>query len=127
MDFDYTRTSNKPIEEVKESLIQALKDKHFGVLFELDLKKTMNNKGVDHQDASYILEVCHPQKAKNLIDINPRATYILPCKVAVYESNGTCFIGFPRPITQVKLIGDVQLLEQATIIEKELTEAVESI
>lgn len=125
--YHYVVTSEKSVAELKDALYEVVPTIQFGILGELDLMAIMQKKGVDHSQASYAFEVCNPKRAKALIDQNPLAHMFLPCKVMIYEVDGTTHIGMPRPSTQAKMLEDDKLIELAKEVEDILIGAIDQI
>ena len=72
-------------EEVRQRTIDALKEEGFGVVSEIDVKKTFAEKlGVEFRDFT-ILGACNPVMAKKAIDAMPEIALLLPCNVTVSQ------------------------------------------
>ena len=125
--YDYTVTSTKSVEELRSALIETVPTIKFGVLWELDLKATLINKGFEYDNQSLIFEVCSPAKAKALLEHNPASIYFLPCKVAIYEAQGKTHIGLPLPTAQARLLEDEQLETMAKEVEDVLIKLIDQI
>ena len=109
IDFHYTVSTNKTIEEAVASLEANLKEHKFGVLWQLDLPAKLQEKGVDSYTTPYrILEVCNPFEAARVLNQNELVCYFLPCKITVYESEGSTKIGLPKPTAMIGLLDDEQ-------------------
>ena len=118
--FDYTKETVKSREEAIQSLKDELAGVKFGVLWELDMTDTLQQKGQDFDKPITILEVCNPAAAAEVLKQNMRIGYLLPCKVAVYEEDGTTRIGMPRPTELLGLTGREEILPFAGEIEETL-------
>ncbi|EMR06425.1 hypothetical protein C772_01696 [Bhargavaea cecembensis DSE10] len=118
--FDYTKETVKSREEAIHSLKDELAGVKFGVLWELDMTDTLQQKGQDFDKPITILEVCNPAAAAEVLKQNMRIGYLLPCKVAVYEEDGTTRIGMPRPTDLLGLTGKEEILPFAGEIEETL-------
>ncbi|MFJ7732478.1 DUF302 domain-containing protein [Lysinibacillus sp. NPDC097231] len=126
MDFHYTVTSNKTIEETISAIDINLKEHKFGVLWELNLTETLHKKGVDSFTMPYrILEVCNPVEAAKVLGHNALVGYFLPCKITVYEDAGKTKIGLPKPTAMIGLLNDPELKLIAEKIEKILMDVLE--
>lgn len=68
----------------------------------------------------HILEVCNPVKAAKVLSVDPIVGYFLPCKIAVYESNGETAIGLPKPSALISILENENLKPIASEIEKTL-------
>ncbi|MFT9816095.1 DUF302 domain-containing protein [Lysinibacillus sp. NPDC056185] len=126
MDFHYTVTSNKTIEETISAIALNLKKHKFGVLWELNLTETLHKKGVDSFKMPYrILEVCNPVEAAKVLGHNALVGYFLPCKITVYEDAEKTKIGLPKPTAMIGLLNDPELKLIAEKIEKILIDVLE--
>lgn len=119
MDFHYTVTSSKNIDETIQLITQNLKTNNFGVLWQLDLPAKLQEKGVNSYTSAYrILEVCNPLEAARVLNSNQLVGYFLPCKIVVYESEGVTKIGLPRPTSMIGLLNETELNSIAENIEE---------
>ncbi|MCC0567106.1 DUF302 domain-containing protein [Brevibacillus borstelensis] len=126
MDFHYTVTTDKSIEEAINSLEQNLKEHKFGILWQLDLPEKLKDKGVEGFTTPYrVLEVCNPFEAARVLGRNELVGYFLPCKITVYESDGKTKIGLPKPTAMISLLDDTELKEIAIDIEKTLISVID--
>jgi uncharacterized protein (DUF302 family) len=126
MNFHYTITTNKTIDEVLTTLEQNLKENKFGILWKLDLPAKLQEKGVNsYTTPYYILEVCNPVEAAHVLGHNQLVGYFLPCKIVVYESNGNVKIGLPKPTAMIGLLDEPKLISIAEDIEKILIAVLE--
>ncbi|MDO9508717.1 MAG: DUF302 domain-containing protein [Thermovirgaceae bacterium] len=125
--FDYTVTSKKSFEQAVADLKKALIGLKFGVLWELDIVAKMKEKEVEYQGGQFIiLEVCNPQRAKSVLDIDIKAGYFLPCKIVVYTKDGITHIGTARPSTLIVLMGNATLSKIAEEVDRDIIAAIDS-
>lgn len=125
MDMLYKVQTDKGFEEVIEDLKTSLGNHHFGVLWELNFKEKLKEKGLDFDRNFKILEVCNPGQAKKVLEENIEVGFFLPCKMVVYENDGKTFIGMPKPTGLIALINDSKLANIALQVENELKSAIE--
>ncbi|MGE7270165.1 DUF302 domain-containing protein [Brevibacillus panacihumi] len=126
MDFHYTVTTNKSINEALRVLEQNLREHNYGILWQLDLPAKLREKGVDgYKNPFQVLEVCNPSEAARVISRNELVGYFLPCKITVYESNGKTKIGLPKPTYLVHALDDADLMEIAQQIEETLIRVID--
>jgi len=115
------KSFEKAIEDVKESL-----GKHkFGVLWEVNFKNKLKEKGLDLDKKIQILEVCNPNQAKKVLEQNIEVGYFLPCKIVIYEENSAVFIGMPRPTELIGMMKNNKLEIMALEVENELIVAID--
>ncbi|UOR12097.1 DUF302 domain-containing protein [Halobacillus amylolyticus] len=118
--FHYTVEANHSVGETVQVLEGILKDEKFGVLWDFDIKETLEKKGFDYDRNYRVLEVCNPEAAKEVLTQNHMVGYFLPCKIVVYEDQGKTNIGMPRPTALIDLTGDESLKAFAEDIESKL-------
>lgn len=120
MDINYKVATNKNFEIALEDLKASLNKHSFGVLWELNFKEKLKEKGLDFDKNFKVLEVCNPKKAKEVLDKYIEAGYFLPCKMVVYEDNDSVFIGMLKPTSLTGMIDNDELSSIAAEVEKEL-------
>ncbi|MFC7319621.1 DUF302 domain-containing protein [Halobacillus campisalis] len=118
--FDYTVSTNKNVTEAVESLEASLKEQQFGVLWTFDIKDKLQEKGLDFEKEYKVLEVCNPKEAQKVLSENQMAGYFLPCKMVVYDDEGTTKIGMPRPTALISMVNDDTIESLAADIEERL-------
>ena len=123
--FHYTVKTGKSPEQAISDLTEQLKEEKFGVLWALDLKEKLNEKGVELDRTYHILEVCNPQEAKKVLTEDPLVGYFLPCKITVYEDGGSTVIGMPKPTALIGFMDNDRLTSIAQDIEKRLVACVD--
>ncbi|RFU69282.1 DUF302 domain-containing protein [Peribacillus saganii] len=120
MDFHYTVTSEKPVNEAIEALEKNLKDEQFGVLWTFNIKDKLDEKGFQLEEEFIVLEVCNPKEAERVLKENKLAGYFLPCKIVVYKDSGLTKIGLPKPTALIRMVEQNELQEMAADIEQQL-------
>lgn len=125
MDINYKVATNKSFETAVEDLKTSLGKHNFGVLWELNFKEKLKEKGLEFDKNFKVLEVCNPKKAKEVLDKYIEAGYFLPCKMVVYENNGSVFIGMLKPTSLIGMIDNDELSGIAADVEKELMASID--
>lgn len=127
MDINYKVKTDKNFEKAIEDLKKNLSNRNFGVLWELNFKDKLEEKGLDFDKNFKVLEVCNPQQAKEVLEQNIEVGFFLPCKMIVYEDNGTVIIGMMKPTGLIGMMGNPELSNIAMEVEKELKSAIDEV
>lgn len=110
--------SAKTVAQATSDLEAAVKRNGFGVLHVYDLKQTLKEKGAPIDNECRILEVCNPQKARDVLNEDMSMNMALPCRVSVYEQNGRTQIGLLSPKAMLSMLSDSpQLAALADAVE----------
>lgn len=124
MNAFYEVKTDKNIEEAISALKENIKSVGFGVLWELNFKDKVKEKGFELGNVFYLLDVCNPEIASQILNRNIEMGYVLPCKIVIYEKEHSNYIGVLKPTTLVNLI-DGQFSEEAKEIETKLISVLE--
>lgn len=125
MDVNYQVKTDKSFDIAIEDLKKSLSNNSFGVLWELNFKDKLKEKGLDFDKNFKVLEVCNPKQAKEVLDKHIEVGYFLPCKMVVYEDNNSVFIGMTKPTSLIGMMNDNELSNIALEVEKELKSAID--
>ncbi|SHH79097.1 DUF302 domain-containing protein [Clostridium grantii] len=125
MDLKYSVKTKKTFEEATTSLKENLVESKFGVLWEMNFKDKLQEKGLDFNSNFRVMEVCNPPKAKEVLDKNIEIGFFLPCKLAVYEKDGETYIGMIKPTLLMGMVEMEGLDEVAEEVETTLKAAID--
>lgn len=106
----------------------ALKEQGFGVLTEIDVKKTLKEK-IDAEFRPYvILGACNPQLAYQALSSEPDIGLMLPCNVVVYEEGpGMTCVEAISPMAALGVVDSAALKDVADQAEAKLTAAMDAV
>lgn len=128
MNIIFEKKSPYSLEETVTRFKETLPDYGFGVLWELNFKHKLEEKGLSLDNDFIIFEVCNPGKAENVLNSLLKAGYFLPCKMAIYQNGEEVFIGLPKPEELITLVTNDDLLKAfAEDVESILVEVVEKV
>lgn len=97
-------------EEAVEAVTAALKEEGFGVLTEIDVKKTFKKK-LDVDFRKYvILGACNPNLAHQALSAELDVGLLLPCNVIVYETDVGSVVAIADPDTMLQ-VADLAALD----------------
>ena len=118
---------NTGIDEAIERTRKALADQGFGVLTEIDVKKTMKAKiGADIGDY-VILGACNPKMAFEALKLEPRVGAMLPCNVIVRAADGGVEVSAIDPVASMAAIDNPTLKKVAETVRGMLQTVVEKV
>lgn len=128
--MSYTITSrleNLSFDDAVSRTRTALQGEGFGVLTEIDVKKTMKAKiGADIDDY-LILGACNPQMAHRALELEPRVGAMLPCNVIVRSVDGAVEVSAVDPVASMAAIDNAELKQVAGTVRDRLRRVVESL
>lgn len=113
----YEVTSQKPLEEIGKGIEEAAARHKFGVIAVHNLKTKMQEKGVAFGGECLIYEVCNPQQAKRVLDINGAISTALPCRISVYRAGEGYRIATILPTAMLQMFGNRELDAVAREVE----------
>jgi uncharacterized protein (DUF302 family) len=116
------RTDKSPAEAI-ESLKANLAEQNFGVLWELDFKEKLKEKGIESDIQFQLLEVCNPHKAKIALEEDIETGYFLPCRAVVYVKEGQTWMGLLKPTVLLMEAASPALMAFAHEVEAVLQDA----
>lgn len=125
MNINYEVKTEKNFEEALESLKESLGKHNFGVLWELNFKDKLQEKGLDFDRNFKILEVCNPKQAQEVLNKNIEVGYFLPCKMVVYEDKDSVIMGMVNPTAFIGMMDDAELSTIAIQVENSLKAAID--
>ncbi|MDF6045398.1 DUF302 domain-containing protein [Streptomyces sp. JH14] len=105
MPYDRTVSADGTFEEIVQAVRQALADKGFGVLTEIDVQATLKTK-LDHDMGPYlILGACNPTLAHRALEADRSIGLLLPCNVVVRADGDQVLVQAVDPAIMVTLSG----------------------
>ena len=107
---------------------EALKEQGFGVLTEIDVKKTLKEK-LDVDFKPYIiLGACNPKLAHQALIAEPDIGLMLPCNVIVYdEGPGAATVAAISPRAALGVVENAGLSEVADQAQAKLEAAMQAV
>lgn len=113
--------------QASTNLEAAVKHHGFGVLGIHDLGQTLRSKGIDFKEQCHIFDVCNPNQAGRVLNIQMKLNMALPCRISVYTEDNHTHIGMIRPEGMLlTLSDDVELKSIATEVECTMIEIIQT-
>jgi uncharacterized protein (DUF302 family) len=97
MELTLRTAVESPYAETVARVREALKEQGFGVLTEIDVRKTLKDKIDVDVEPQVILGACNPRLAHRALEADPRIASLLPCNVVVRTEGGRTIIEAVNP------------------------------
>ncbi|RCW50620.1 DUF302 domain-containing protein [Halanaerobium sp. ST460_2HS_T2] len=114
-------------QEAVDKVKNELKTEGFGVLAEIDMKKTFEDKLDKEMNNYVILEACNPAFAFEGIGEEPELGLLLPCNVIVFEDNNKTKVAAIDPEEALGMSENKKVREIAVEIKSRLSRVIENI
>jgi uncharacterized protein (DUF302 family) len=126
--YGYSRIVNLSYEEALVKVTAALKERGFGVLTEIDVKATLEEKlGVESRPYK-ILGACNPSFAHKALQVEEGIGLLLPCNVIVYINGaGETVVSAIDPIVAMRVVDNPALAEVAEPVRERLISAIDAV
>lgn len=128
MGYTLTRViENSDVDSLDPRVREALSDKGFGVLTEIDVSATMKKKIGAEMEPYRILGACNPHMAYQAIGIEPRVGAMLPCNVILRQIGPDVEVSAIDPVASMQAIDNAELKAVAGEVREMLREVIEAI
>lgn len=119
------RETGKGFEPAREALLAALKKRGFGVLWEIDVQRTLKEKLGAEMEPYVILGACNPPIAHQALTAEPNIGLLLPCNCIVRREGDRTVLGALEPHALMALTGREDLGPFADEVAALLSSAVD--
>jgi uncharacterized protein (DUF302 family) len=128
MTFYFAKVLDRPFDEVLAAAREALASEGFGVLTEIDVRKTFKAK-LDEDFRPYvILGACNPQLAREALRLEDKVGVMLPCNVVVqHAGDGRTEVAAVDPVASMQAIANPALKAKASEVAEKLRAVVDRI
>jgi uncharacterized protein (DUF302 family) len=128
MAYYFSKTLPVDFDEAVQRTTEALKREGFGIITEIDVKKTLKDKiGADFR-SYHILGACNPKLAHEALQLEDKIGTMLPCNVVVQDvGGGKTEVAAIDPVASMQAIDNLQLREAAKRVQGMLKRVIESL
>ena len=127
MTYYFSKTLETSFDDAIAHTTAALKEKGFGVLTTIDVKKTLKEK-IDADFRPYtILGACNPNFAHQALQSEAKIGTMLPCNVIVEEVDGAIEVSAVDPMASMQAIENPALADIARQVQGMLKEVIEGL
>jgi uncharacterized protein (DUF302 family) len=107
--YGFGTTLHAPYEEAIPRVKEALKAEGFGVLTEIDVRRTLQEKLGAETEPYLILGACNPQLAHRALEEEPDIGLLLPCNVVVRAVGEGSRVDVADPQEMLGMVGNERL------------------
>ncbi|WP_069804059.1 DUF302 domain-containing protein [Thermogemmatispora onikobensis] len=118
--YGFGTTLSLPYEQAIERVKEALKAEGFGVLTEIDVRRTLRDRLGLETSPYVILGACNPHLAHQALEIEPEIGLLLPCNVVVRAVADGSRVEIADPQAMLAVSGNPQLVQIAQGASKRL-------
>ncbi|MCP4142549.1 MAG: DUF302 domain-containing protein [Chloroflexi bacterium] len=128
MSYHFSKTLEIPFDDAILKVTEELKKEGFGILTEIDVKKTLKKK-LDVDFNQYrILGACNPPLAHEALKAESKIGTMLPCNVVVQETNeGHVEISAVDPAASMQAVQNEGLGEIAVQVRVKLQKVIDNL
>jgi uncharacterized protein (DUF302 family) len=128
MSYYFSKVLDTDFQTAIDRTVAGLKVKGFGIITEIDLKTTFQNKLGKDIRPYRILGACNPNYAYEAIQVENKVATMLPCNVIVQElEDGKIEVAAINPVESMAAIRNDRLKDLAGNVEGLLKEVVENL
>lgn len=126
--YGYSRIVNLTYEEALSKVTATLKEQGFGILTEIDIQATLEEKlGVESRPYK-ILGACNPPFAHKALQAEEEIGLLLPCNVIVYINGaGETVVSALDPVVAMQVVDNPALAEVAEAVREKLVSAIDAV
>ena len=127
VEYGVGRDLTESYDTVLPRVLEALKAEGFGVITEIDVKKTMKDKlGVDGRP-HVILGACNPKLSHAALAVEADLGLLLPCNIVVYETDAGTRVAVVNAEAMLGMVGNERLSPIAAEVQTRLDRVLERI
>ena len=123
--YGIMRTVSLGYDEAIARLRDLLKEEGFGVLTEIDVKRTLKEKIDKDVEPYVILGACNPKLASRALEIEPDIGLLLPCNVIVSKRGDGTHVGVVNPQSMVDFTSNAALADVSHEADERLRRVIE--
>ena len=127
MSYGMSTTVDRPFDEVLADVRGALAAQGFGIITEIDIKKTLQTKIGADVDEQVILGACSPNHAYRALQAEPSIGLLLPCNVVVRATDEGTVVDMINPQMMVELTSSEEMAAVADEVNESLSAALASL
>ena len=126
MTYYYAKTLDLPFDAAIAATREALAQEGFGIISEIDVRQTMQNKLGETFRPYTILGACNPKLAFEALKLEDKVGTMLPCNVVVQQcGEGQTEVAAIDPVASMQAIENPELTSKAGEVAGKLRAALD--
>jgi len=127
MNYGYKKELEIGFDEAIDKVKEELKKEGFGVLTEINVKDTLNEKlGIDY-DNYMILGACNPSFAYKALQSEKEIGLLLPCNIIIYSENAKTIVSAINPAVAMSVVKNESLKGIAYEVREKLKKVIDNL
>lgn len=128
MSYHISKTIKGNFAEIRENVIESLKDVGFGVITEIDMKEKLKEKlDIDYKDY-VILGACNPGFAYEAVQMEEELGVLLPCNVVLIDNeDGSVKVSAIDAQKMMSIVGNPELEKVAGVVNERMKQALQNL
>jgi uncharacterized protein (DUF302 family) len=127
VEYGIGRYVDEPYEQALPRVVEALSAEGFGVITEIDVKKTMKDKLGADVPPHTILGACNPALAHAALQVEPDIGVLLPCNVVVYATGEGTRVTAVNAGAMLGMVDNDDLAPIAAQVQERLDRVIDSL
>jgi uncharacterized protein (DUF302 family) len=126
--YTLSGTTSLGFDDAVARVRETLKDEGFGVLTEIDVQSTLQEKLGEDIAPYLILGACNPSYAHRALELENELGALLPCNVVIYtQPDTTTRVSAVDPVAMLGIVGRTDLEPIADEIQEKLERALQKV
>lgn len=126
--FTHQVSSTKPVDGIVANMGEACDKFKFSVLYSYNYFEILKTKGFPIERKAHVFEICQAKMASKMLTSNPEFSIFMPCRIAVYETEGKTIIAtMNMELLLAAVKHNKELYEEATAMFQSLKELMNSL
>ena len=126
MTYYHAKTVDRAFDDALAATREALSQEGFGVITEIDIRKTLQAKLGEEFRPYTILGACNPRLAHEALKLEDKVGAMLPCNVVVQQlDEGRVEVAAIDPVASMQAIDNPALKEKAAEVALKLRAAID--
>ena len=123
--YTLSTSTTLPFDEAVGRVREELAAEGFGVLSEIDVQATLEQKLGVQREPYLILGACNPPLAHAALEAEPELGTLLPCNVVVYQQHGETHVAAIDAEQMLSIVGNDELAPTATEVRRRLSDVLD--